>query len=47
MIKKITQSPLLKKLSAKCTAAARRKFKVYPSAYANMWASKQQKKGKC
>jgi hypothetical protein len=40
-------SPLLKKLSAGCKAAARRKFKVYPSAYANMWASKQQKKGKC
>ena len=41
------QSPMLRKLSAKCKAAARRKFKVYPSAYANMWASKQQKKGKC
>ncbi len=27
--------------------AARRKFDVYPSAYANMWASKQQGKGKC
>ena len=23
------------------------KFDVYPSAYANMWASKQQGKGKC
>ena len=43
----LNQSPLLKKLSAGCKAAARRKFKVYPSAYANMWASKQQKKGKC
>ena len=42
-----TKSPMLKKLSAGCKAAARRKFKVYPSAYANMWASKQQKKGKC
>jgi flagellar biosynthesis/type III secretory pathway chaperone len=41
------KSPLLKKLSAGCKAAARRKFKVYPSAYANMWASRQQKKGKC
>lgn len=40
-------SPALKKLSAGCKAAARRKFKVYPSAYANMWASKQQRKGKC
>ena len=41
------ESPLYAKLSAKCKAAARRKFDVYPSAYANMWASKQQKKGKC
>ena len=41
------KSPLYAKLSAKCKAAARRKFDVYPSAYANMWASKQQKKGKC
>jgi hypothetical protein len=40
-------SPLYAKLTAKCKAAARRKFDVYPSAYANMWASKQQKKGKC
>ena len=41
------ESPLYAKLTAKCKAAARRKFDVYPSAYANMWASKQQKKGKC
>lgn len=34
------KSPMLKKLSAGCKAAARRKFKVYPSAYANAWASK-------
>ncbi len=40
-------SALYAKLTAKCKAAARRKFDVYPSAYANMWASKQQKKGKC
>jgi uncharacterized protein YukE len=40
-------SPVLKKLSASCKAAAKRKFDVYPSAYANMWASKQQKAGKC
>ena len=45
MLKKT--SPALLKLSASCKAAARRKFKVYPSAYANMWASKTQKKGKC
>jgi hypothetical protein len=44
---KMKQSPALKKLSAGCKAAARRKFKVYPSAYANMWASAQQRKGKC
>tara|TARA_R110002012_G_scaffold124294_1_gene275309 strand:- start:470 stop:694 length:225 start_codon:yes stop_codon:yes gene_type:complete len=40
-------SPALLKLSASCKAAAKKKFKVYPSAYANMWASKTQKKGKC
>jgi hypothetical protein len=40
-------TPLLRKLTASCKAAAKRKFKVYPSAYANMWASKQQGKGKC
>ncbi len=40
-------SPALVKLSASCKAAARAKFDVYPSAYANIWASKQQKAGKC
>ena len=35
------------KLCPKGKAAAKRKFDVYPSAYANMWASKQQGKGKC
>ena len=40
-------SPALLKLSASCKAAAKRKFKVYPSAYANMWASKTQRQGKC
>ena len=44
---KMKTSPALAKLSASCKAAARRKFKVYPSAYANMWASRTQKKGKC
>jgi hypothetical protein len=43
----MVKSPTLLKLSASCKAAARRKFKVYPSAYANIWASKTQKKGKC
>jgi|TARA_B100001094_G_scaffold308767_1_gene341776 hypothetical protein len=36
-----------RKLTASCKAAAKRKFDVYPSAYANMWASKQQGQGKC
>ena len=36
-----------RKLSAGCKAAAKRKFKVYPSAYANMYAAKMQRKGKC
>ena len=40
-------SPALRKLSASCKAAAKRKFKVYPSAYANMWAAKTQRQGKC
>ena len=43
----IKKSPALLKLSASCKAAARKKFDVYPSAYANMWASKTQRKGKC
>ena len=41
------ESPLKAKLSESCKSAAKKKFKVYPSAYANMWASGQQKKGKC
>jgi len=45
--KKFCGKSPLKELTAKCKAAARRKFDVYPSAYANIWASKQQKKGKC
>jgi hypothetical protein len=40
-------TPLYRKLTASCKAAAKKKFKVYPSAYANMWASNQQGKGKC
>lgn len=31
-------------LWARMKAAARRKFKVYPSAYANAWAAKEYKK---
>ena len=34
-------------LYATVKAAAKKKFKVYPSAYANMWASKTQRQGKC
>jgi|TARA_R100001224_G_scaffold111084_1_gene90532 hypothetical protein len=47
MKKTIKKSPALAKLSASCKAAAKRKFKVYPSAYANMWAAATQRKGKC
>ena len=43
----MAKTPIYKKLSVSCKAAAKKKFKVYPSAYANMWASKTQKKGKC
>ena len=46
-VAKMKKSPMLLKLSAGCKAAARKKFDVYPSAYANIWASKTQKKGKC
>ena len=35
------------KLCPRGKAAAKRKFKVYPSAYANMWAAKRQRQGKC
>ena len=44
---KMKKSPALAKLTASCKAAAKRKFKVYPSAYANMWAAKTQRQGKC
>ena len=43
----LKKSSALKKISAGCKAAAKRKFKVYPSAYANMWAAKTQRQGKC
>ena len=43
----MAKSPIYKKLSASCKAAAKRKFKVYPSAYANMWAANTQRQGKC
>ena len=40
-------SPAKLKLTPSCKAMAKRKFEVYPSAYANAYASKMQKKGKC
>ena len=41
------ESPIKRTLTSKCKAAAKKKFDTYPSAYANIWASKQQGKGKC
>ncbi len=35
-----SMSPMKGKLKPCQKAAAKRKFKVYPSAYANMWASR-------
>ena len=43
----LKKSSALRKISAACKAAAKRKLKVYPSAYANMWAAKTQRQGKC
>ena len=34
---KLQQSSALKKISAACKSAAKRKFKVWPSAYASGW----------
>ena len=45
--KKSGSKPSNPSLYARVKAEAKRKFDVYPSAYANMWASKQQGKGKC
>ena len=39
--------PVNKALYSRVKAEAKRKFKVYPSAYANMWAAKTQRQGKC
>lgn len=41
------ESPIKRTLTSKCKSAAKKKFDTYPSAYANIWASKQQGKGKC
>ena len=35
----ITNSGALKKISGACKAAAKRKFKVWPSAYASGWGA--------
>ena len=45
--KKSGATPTNPKLYARVKAEAKRKFDVYPSAYANAWASKLQKKGGC
>ena len=37
MQKTIVKSSALKKISAACKSAAKRKFKVWPSAYASGW----------
>ena len=46
-VKQEEASPAKLKLTPGCKAMAKRKFKVYPSAYANIYAAKQQKKFKC
>ena len=42
---KITKSSALKKISSACKAAAKRKFKVWPSAYASGWGVRCTKAG--
>lgn len=39
--------PTKPELWSRAKSLAKQKFDVYPSAYANMWASRQQGKGKC
>jgi hypothetical protein len=39
------QSPLLGKISSACKAAAKSKFKVWPSAYASGWGVRCTKAG--
>ena len=45
--KKGSPTPTNPSLYSRVKSEAKRKFKVYPSAYANMWASKTQRQGKC
>ena len=42
---KMTGSPLYGKISSACKAAAKRKFKVWPSAYASGWGVRCTKAG--
>ena len=42
--KKMRNVPTNKKLYARVKSAARRKFAVYPSAYANAWLVREYKK---
>jgi len=42
---KLQKSSALKKISASCKAAAKRKFKVWPSAYASGWGVRCTKAG--
>ena len=41
----MANSPLYGKISAPCKAAAKRKFKVWPSAYASGWGVRCTKAG--
>ena len=42
---KMTESPLYAKISSACKAAAKKKFKVWPSAYASGWGVRCTKAG--
>ncbi len=44
---KAEQSPIKGKISASCKAYAKKKYKVWPSAYASGFTVKSQKAGKC
>ena len=44
-MKMVKNSSALKKISAGCKAAAKRKFKVWPSAYASGWGVRCTKAG--
>ena len=44
-MKELKKSSALKKISAACKAAAKRKFKVWPSAYASGWGVRCTKAG--